>query len=327
VFNTSTNTLAAITHASFPADVITVGFIDGYGIAVTPDRFTLSALFDMTTWTGGTGQRSGAAGRTVGAICDHELLWLFGEQQTEVWYDSGAASFPFAPVPSVFIECGLAASHAVTKIGDSLIWLTQDERGRRSIVRNQQYDPVTVSTPAIDARLAACSSVSDFRAWSYTVLGHTFAVFSSVTNALSLQFDVTEGQWSRLGYWNTTTGQWEADRGVGFAFAFGKRLTVDRVTADVWELATDVYYDGGTQPRRWLRQSPYLADEGQWLFHDRLDLLAEMGVGARPRSNCGIRTTARRPTATRARRRLARPGQYANRAFWGRLGGVTGAGL
>jgi hypothetical protein len=55
----------AITHASFPADVITVGFIDGYGIAVTPDRFTLSALFDMTTWSGGTGQRSGRrAGRS-----------------------------------------------------------------------------------------------------------------------------------------------------------------------------------------------------------------------------------------------------------------------
>jgi hypothetical protein len=57
VFNTSTNTLTAITHASFPSDAITGGFIDGYGIAVSNDRFVLSALFDFTTWDNGTGQR------------------------------------------------------------------------------------------------------------------------------------------------------------------------------------------------------------------------------------------------------------------------------
>jgi hypothetical protein len=176
-------------------------------------------------------------------------------------------------------------------------------RGWRRVVRSRTSGPGATRSSAIRSR---CSRAS--------------------TNALSLQFDVTEGQWSRLGYWNTTTGQWEADRGVGFAFAFGKRLTVDRTTADVWELAPDVYYDGGTQPRRWLRQSPYLADEGQWLFHDRLDLLAEMGVGASTvelrYSDDGAKTYSNARTAT-----FGATGQYANRAFWGRLGGVTGAGL
>lgn len=319
VYTTTTPTVAPvqITHASFPADVITAGLIDGYGIAVSNDRFVLSTLFDFTAWTNGTGQRTGAPGNIIGAICDHELLWLFGDQQTEVWYDSGAAAFPFAPVPGVFVEGGLGAPFTVTRVGDSMIWLSQDERGQRSIVRNQGYDPVPVSTPAIDARLNRCTTISDFRAWTYSVLGHTFAVFSSVLNKLTLQYDLTEGQWSRLGYW-PGTGIWEADRGVSHAFAFGKHLTLDRASTTVWELSMDVYADGDAE-RRWLRQSPYVSDEGQRIFHESLELLAEMGVGTSTvelrYSDDAAKTFSNARTQT-----LGATGQYANRACWYRLG-------
>jgi hypothetical protein len=278
VFNTSTNTLTAITHASFPSDAITGGFIDGYGIAVSNDRFVLSTSFDFTTWDNGTGQRAGAAGNIIGALCDHELLWLFGDQQTEVWYDSGAASFPFAPVPGVFVEGGLGAPFALTRLGDSLCWLAQDERGQRSIVRNQGYDPQPISTPAIDARLNRCTSVADMRAWTYSILGHTFAVFSSALNKLTLQYDLTENQWSRLAKWDGAAGEWQADKSLGHAYAFGKHLTLDRASSTIWELSMDVYADG-SDPRRWLRQSPYVSDQGQRIFHESLEVLAEMGVG------------------------------------------------
>lgn len=33
----------------------------------------------------------------------HRELWLIGEKSTEVWYDSGAADFPFQLVPGAFI--------------------------------------------------------------------------------------------------------------------------------------------------------------------------------------------------------------------------------
>lgn len=279
ILDLTTNTLTPITASGFPAGtVIRVDYLDGYFIATTPDRFAISGLVDGLTWGADAGQRAGASDAIIGSLVDHEILWLFGSLRTEPWFDSGAASFPFEPVPSGFIETGLAAPFAVSRVGDSIMWLVQNERGGRFVVRNQGYNPVRVSTDAIDAFLMQCVSVADARSYSWELLGHTCWILTIPSADLTLLYDTIEDLWTRLGYWNTNAGRWEADRAIDHATAFGKHLVLDRERGTVWELSLDVYTDGA-DPRRWQRTAPHLAKEQTQIFYGRAELDAEFGVG------------------------------------------------
>jgi len=327
LYNTSTGVFAQITDAQFENSAISCAYIDGYFISVTTDRFQLSDLLNGTAWGADIGQRVGAADAIVGTMADHELLWLFGSLRTEVWHDSGAASFPFEPVPGVFMESGLGARYAVTRFGDSLGWLDQDERGGRRVMRNQGYNAVAISTAAIDAMLTALPTVEDMRAFAYQVLGHTFFVLTSPQNRLTLQYDAKEQQWSELAYWNTTTGQYEAHRAGCHAYAFGKHLVGDRETGDVYELTMDVYDDAGDM-KRWLRRCPHLADEHKVITHHEIELDAEMGVGLASSSAQGhdpevmlrYSDNGGKTWSVERRATLGKQGAFDHRARWQMLG-------
>jgi hypothetical protein len=275
-FTITTNAFVQVTDPQLSTNIIGVGYIDGYFIVWTPDRFGLSASLDVINWGADIGQRLGASEGIVGGIVDHEVLWLPGGLRTEVWFNSGAASFPFEPIPGVFLEHGLAASHAVAAFGDSIAWLMEDARGGRTVVRNQGYNAVQISTPAIAAMLTACTTVRDAMAWTYQILGHTFFVLSIPSQHLTLQYDAKDEQWSELGLWRN--GEWEADRAVWLTYAFGKHLALDRETGTIWEVSMDIYADGD-QPKVWLRRAPEIAEENKTIFHHWLKLDADLGVG------------------------------------------------
>lgn len=278
IYNLSTGVFAQITDAQFSNGSIGCGYIDGYFINVTSDRFQISDLLDGTAWGADVFQRAGASEAIRGFIVDHELAWLIGHLRTEVLYDSGNASFPFEPVPGVFLEYGLGAAYALCRLGDSIAWLVEDERGGRQVVRNQGYNAVPISNAAIDAMLTALSSVTDARMFSYQLLGHTFAVLTIPSQRLTLQYDAKESLWSEMAYWNADTGLYEAHRAGCHAYAFGKHLVGDRETGAIHELAMDAYDDAGELIRR-VRRSPHIQVENRMLFHHELEIAAEMGIG------------------------------------------------
>lgn len=318
IFNTSTNTLTPITDAQLPASILTIGYGGGYFLAVTPDRFGLSASLDGTAWAGDEGQRLEATEAIRGAIVDHELLWLFGHLRTEIWHNSGAAAFPWEPLAGVFLESGVGARHAICRLGDSICWLLEDERGGRQVVRNQGYNAVTISHAGINAALSALDSVVDARMFSYQIHGHLWAVLTIPSQRVTFVYDATEQEWFELASWNTDTGQYEADRASCHAYAFGKHLVGDRETGTIWELSMDVHADGD-DPIRWLRIGPTLSDENRTLFFHRAELDGAVGVGdvdvqLRVSDDAG-KTWSTEQTAS-----LGAVGDYATRPQWHMLG-------
>jgi hypothetical protein len=103
-------------------------------------------------------------------------------------------------------------------------------------------------------------------------------VLTIPSQAITLQYDITEQEWSELALWNATKGVFEADRASCHAYAFGKHLVLDRVTGAIWELAMDVYADGDAS-RRWLRIGPVLSDDNQMVFYHSAELDGSVGVG------------------------------------------------
>lgn len=291
IWNTSTSTFAQITDPQFPTGVITGGYLDGYFVVVTADRFQISSLLDGTAWGADVGQRVGAPENLTGAIIDHELIWLAGATQTEVWADTGAASFPIEPVTGVFLEYGLEAPHAICRMGDSIAWLCSDERGGRVVMRNQGYNAVPISHEGITAALTALDSVADARMFALQVHGHPLVVLTIPSQRVTLVYDAKENEWVEWLHWNAPAGRYESERMSCHAYAFGKHLTLDRETGDIWEITPEVFDEGDGRPLRWERVTPTLNDEGRELFFHGARLDASVGVGLAGSSSQGYEPT------------------------------------
>ena len=156
--------------------------------------------------------------------------------------------------------------------------------------------------------------------------GHTLYVLNFPTANATWVYDLSTGLWTERLLRNSTTGQWEAHRGICHAFAFGTHVIGDRSTGTVYEEDIDIYTDAGEVPLRRLRVGPHFNLEGQFLFFHRFQLDMETGVGlvtgqgSDPQimlrwSNDGGRTWGNEMWTT-----AGAIGGYQTRAIWRRLG-------
>ena len=87
-------------------------------------------------------------------------IWLFGTTTSEVWYNTGAADFPFEEMQGVFIDHGCAAPYSVAEIDNKVYWLSQDRRGSSMVLSGSGYKTERISTFAMETEMA---NVSPYR--------------------------------------------------------------------------------------------------------------------------------------------------------------------
>ncbi len=247
IFDLLTNVLTQITDPNFPASAKMGAFVDGYFIVLEDDSITfyLSDLEDGTTWNGlDVGQVSESSNKIQSMISSHRELWLFGSKTTEVWADSGNASFPFQPISGTFIEQGIIAPYSVCNIDNSILWMGGDTQGSGVIYRADGYTPKRVSTNAVEFALQGYPQIDDTIAWTYQQLGHLFYVLYIPSADTSWVYDTTmppEIGWHERALWSTTYMRWTPYRGRCHMFAFDKHLIGDRTTGTLYEMTTDLY--------------------------------------------------------------------------------------
>jgi hypothetical protein len=169
--------------------VSNVVYIDGYFVwtVYESDQFIISALNDGLTYDPlDVATVEGDPDDIVGCINDHRELQFYGARTVELWYNSGAADFPFARQGNAFIERGCIDRDSIAKIDNSVHFVGND----RVVYRLNGYDPVRISTHAIEYRIAAASW---FRAFVYTLLGHKFYVLN--TDVGCFAYDMATGAW------------------------------------------------------------------------------------------------------------------------------------
>lgn len=343
IFNFVTNALVGVaiplTHAP-----LTVRFLDGYFLLLEKDsiRVWYSNLENGLVWDAlDFFARSQVSDNLVGMDILRGRIWLFGSKKTEVFYDSGDADNPFVPYPGSTMEEGLVSPYAEAILGEAVIWVSQDAEGHGRVVRASDYAPERISTPAIDVALATYPTVSDCEVLVYEQEGHPFAAFTfpqggilGGEDGVTWCYDEREQAWHQRASWDEARGvftRWRARGGV----AAGQQpiLVGDFATGDLYTLDLNTFQDNGVTIRR-LRRTPYVSDENQWLFLDRVELGIESGVGlAAPVglltgpgvdpqlwlrvSRDGGHTWGASMTAA-----MGRMGLYLTRAIWRRLGRV-----
>lgn len=281
IFDLATNHLTPPVTTPNTNPLSIVIYIDGYFLALETNqvRVWFSALENGNSWDAlDFFARSDASDNLVGMVALKNRVWLFGSLTSEVFYNTGDANNPFQPYPGSLIQEGATSAYAITVVGESVTWLSQDNQGTRRIVAAINYDPQEISTPSICAALQACDTLEDAEVLAYEQEGHQFVLWTIPNGQLTLGFDFTESDWHQRADIDVATGldiQWRAR---GCAATPQGVLVGDFETGELYFLDMETYTNGGRMLRR-RRRAPYLSSDNQWMFLDQIELGLEAGVG------------------------------------------------
>lgn len=213
------------------------------------------------------------------AIAKREL-WLFGDRTTEVWYnagatDTGAGSFPFAEIQSVFVDHGCAAKYSVATYDNSVFWLTRDRQGQGIVMRGAGYQTTRISTFAIEAEFATYVRIDDAIGFTYQMAGHTFYVLSFPHADKTWVCDLTTNLWHEW-CWIDTNGTEFRHRANCFCNVYGSPVVGDWENGNLYILDRATYTDNG-RPIKRLRSYPHILADGKRVFYRQFQADFETG--------------------------------------------------
>lgn len=212
-----------------------VTYQDGYGIfpRKSSQDFFVTNLDDMTQIDAlDVSQADSDSDRNIGIISNHRELWIFKNRTIEIFQNVGNPDFPFTRAGAGFIERGCYAPGSIAEEDRSVFWLGDDW----AVYRSQGYQPVRISTPAVELLISNQGDQEAAWAFTYRQEGHVFYVLSFFS--LTLSYDVTTGRWHERE--TITKGRWSGSR---HSFAFAKNLVGDFENGNIYELDLDEYQD------------------------------------------------------------------------------------
>lgn len=277
VLNLTTNVLS-----NPVSDVTFGGMIDGFFVALDSATSTMkiSDLLDGATWDPTQiAQRSTAPDPWLAMLVKYPRIWLLGEHTGDVWYNAGTAPFPFAPISGVQIPYGIGAPFSLVAVGPAIMWLTHNQNGEGQIVEALGYAPTVVSTEPIEWAISQYARVDDAVAYSYQDQGHEFYVLNFPTANATWVYDRTEGLWHERGSWNATTGEFSEWGPQFHTHVFNQHMVLHSGNGSIYQQSINAFTDADGEYIRRMRVPPILEKEHTRLTIDRLELLAEPGLG------------------------------------------------
>lgn len=188
-------TLAQILAPAFHA-ADTVVYMDGYFIfnASGTRQFFLSAINDGTQYSGlDFATATANTGFVLAVVNFHEQLLIFtSKQSTEVWYNSGAAAFPFQRYDGVYIARGLSNSLATVNEDNTVFWMGDDG----IFYRMDGFVPVRVSDFAMEHQWAQYPlRFRDMTGFVLDQEGHKFVVCQFASGQATWVYDISTKLW------------------------------------------------------------------------------------------------------------------------------------
>jgi hypothetical protein len=193
---------------TFPGNVSSVAYLDGYFVftsTLTPESFFISGLADPTLYNAlDFAYTETVGGGDVRVIVNNRELWFASPGGWEVWYNAGAADFPFRPQRGAIIPHGTAAPQSIA-VGDrSVFWASIDN----IIYRSDGYRAVRISTHAIESIINTLGPIFT-TAFTITERGHVVYILNYPTRTLA--YDCATELWHERASSSAGTGRWRAN--------------------------------------------------------------------------------------------------------------------
>lgn len=311
------STLTQVSDTDFPG-ATSVAFIDGYFLFTSTNsgQFFISGSYDGTTFDAlDFATAEGDPDNLVAAVVDHREVWLYGAKTIEIWYNSGAADFPFERVSGAFIERGTVSAACISKLDNSLFWVGDD----RVIYRADGYRNVRISTHAIENKLSEYVGLGDLVSFSYTQNGHAFYVLKK-PGEFTFVYDVATGLWHERESHNR-----DDYRVSTYEAAFNYLLVGDDANGNIYRLDPHFYTENGeTFISR--GAAPPLWAEGETAIANSLVIGIEPGVGLTTGQGSDPQIMLRWSDdggfnwSNEKWRSIGPKGKYKQRARWDRMG-------
>lgn len=258
-----------------------VDFIDGYYVFNKPGtgQFQITALYSTSVDPLDFATAEGSPDNLVSLIVDHRELWLFGENSTEVFFNSGNVDFPFERIQGAFIEQGCVAKFSVAKMDNRVFWLTADDRGQGMVMSAVGYQPQRVSDHALEYAIGQMSVISDAVAYTYQQEGHSFYVLNFPTANQTWVYDAATSMWHQRAWRNTTDNSLNRHRSNCHMAFISENIVGDWENGNLYKMDLDVGTDNGAPIPR-IRVCPHLSDpDYRWQVFDALQIDMRTGVG------------------------------------------------
>jgi len=266
--------------------------------------------------------KSGYPDPLVAVIVMHREIWLIGQLTTEIWYDAGAADFPFQAMPGAFIEHGCIAPYSIAAQDLSVFWLSQDKQGQTIVLEGASYQAHRVSTHAIENAIRNYSTISDAIGMCYQQEGHVFYVLTFPSANVTWVYDISTKLWHQRA-WTDNQGYLNRHRANCCMNAYGTVVCGDWQNGNIYAWDLDTYTDTG-QPISRIRSMPHLLENLNRINYSQL--VADMEV-AEDTSPADMPVVNLRWSDDRGKtygsyvpQTLGQTGQYLTNLQWRRLG-------
>jgi hypothetical protein len=257
-------------------------FLDGYGFVVPSPRTKtvyFSAINDFTSWNPlDFFQKENYPDNVAALFADHQELYTMGDlESTQVMRDTGAADNPFSPDPGAVMHYGCQAPWSVVRLGNGVAWIGQDvRRGDTRAYHAVGYNPVPVSTPAVEAVWATYTNARDVVSFTLMDRGHELWVVTFREANATWVYDATTGWWFQWGWWNTSRTAWDRIRPwVHCVVALDGKNDLhyggDWQTGQIYVIGTNYKTDDGHVIWR-RRRAPHLTTENMRRFYARFEV-------------------------------------------------------
>jgi hypothetical protein len=192
IYNWSAPTTPALIAVTLPIDSQTnAPIVPGYityqsGRFITGNKETanwfLSAVGNGANWNPNSGFPLFAAIQSkptnfvaaLRAPGRGNLLYVFGQDVVELWYDVGAAIFPYQRSTSVSIDYGCLSPNTIAAMDTIVAWLGVNERSGPVIMVSAGSDITKISDDGIDFQLAQLTNPAASTGLFFKESGHLF---------------------------------------------------------------------------------------------------------------------------------------------------------
>lgn len=280
IFTLATNAFAQISDIDFPSPAVFGTYQDNYFIVVKGGtaQLYISAIGDGTSWDNlDFITAESAPDDLVGAISDGVNVWAMGQTTVQPFQNTGAAAFPFEPIPGAVIQSGCAAPFTAIIFDNALTWMGQDDRGGAIVWRAEGYRAIRISTQAIEKKIAESDNPVESYAYTYYEQGHAFYCLQVKSLTTTLVCDAATGNmWHEKSYRNPITNMDEQHRASCHVYFNNVNLVGDRELGIVYRQSLYIYDDNGDEIVR-VRISPHNQDEKRLITFSVFELDIEPG--------------------------------------------------
>lgn len=302
-----------ITTMSFPTAVGHLTFQGGFGIYNSPGtgQFYVTGVNALNTVDPlDFATAESAPDPIIRCFVDHNELWLFGTDTTEIWQLSGGTDFPFTPFVNSQMERGCAAAFSVAKEDNTVFWLGDD----LVVYRADGYRPQRISTHPIERLIAAIPAAVRALADAviYTIGGHKFYTLRFPDYG-TVQFNIATNLWNQAKSYG-----FEDWRILGSA---GQTASYVMTAAGICRLSTAINQDESGIIRRSAISAPIYA-KGKRILIRSFTLDCEVGraaIGVEPQVMLRVARDAE-TFGNERWRSIGATGAYTRRVTWRNLG-------